>query len=169
MKATIDHSIGAALQACASQTPARELQRPSTPPARSRNRDPGCDAARDGQGAPQINLTSRQLEVLALVCEGLSNKMICRRLNIAGGTVKVHISSLLRALNATSRLEVVVKALRLGLLPAARSRLEAVEKTHGLGTSGEPQGDHAGKGARVSALPATVRSGAPGYGACADA
>ena len=58
------------------------------------------------------NLTPRQLEVLALLCEGLSNKLICRRLNIATGTVKVHISSILRELGVTSRLQAVLAAPR---------------------------------------------------------
>ena len=35
-----------------------------------------------------VHLTPRQLEVLDLLCEGLPNKLICRRLNIASGTVK---------------------------------------------------------------------------------
>ena len=54
--------------------------------------------------------TPRQLDVLALLCEGLPNKSICRRLNIATGTVKVHISCILRELGVTSRLQAVVAA-----------------------------------------------------------
>ena len=62
------------------------------------------------------HLTLRQLEVLKLLCEGLPNKLICRRLNIATGTVKVHISGILRELGVTSRLQAVVAARRCGLL-----------------------------------------------------
>jgi DNA-binding CsgD family transcriptional regulator len=62
------------------------------------------------------HLTPRQLEVLSLLCEGLPNKLICRRLNIATGTVKVHISCILRELGVTSRLQAVVAARRCGLL-----------------------------------------------------
>jgi DNA-binding NarL/FixJ family response regulator len=58
--------------------------------------------------APLAQLTPRQLEVLALLCEGLPNKLICRRLNIATGTVKVHISCILRELGVRSRLQAVV-------------------------------------------------------------
>jgi len=65
--------------------------------------------------APPVHLTPRQLEVLALLCEGLSNKLIGRRLNIAGTTVKIHISCILRALNVSSRLQAVVAARPLGL------------------------------------------------------
>jgi DNA-binding NarL/FixJ family response regulator len=66
--------------------------------------------------APQPRLTQRQLEVLSLLCEGLPNKLICRRLDIASGTVKVHISSIFRELGVSSRLQAVVVARRMGLL-----------------------------------------------------
>ena len=66
--------------------------------------------------APPLHLTPRQLEVLSLLCEGLPNKLICRRLNIATGTVKVHISGILRELGVTSRLQAVVSARRSGLV-----------------------------------------------------
>ena len=60
--------------------------------------------------SPPVHLTPRQLEVLALLCEGLPNKLICRRLNISAGTVKAHISSILRELGVASRLQAVVWA-----------------------------------------------------------
>ena len=69
-------------------------------------------------GLPACRLTARQLEVLALLCEGLPNKLICRALNIATGTVKVHISCILRELGATSRLQAVVLS-QARALPAA--------------------------------------------------
>jgi DNA-binding NarL/FixJ family response regulator len=53
-------------------------------------------AFQDGRTASPAHLTPRQLEVLALLCEGLPNKLICRALNIATGTVEVHINSILR-------------------------------------------------------------------------
>ena len=62
-----------------------------------------------------MHLTPRQLEVLSLLCEGLPNKLICRQLNIAAGTVKVHIGVILRELGVTSRLQAVVAASRRGL------------------------------------------------------
>jgi hypothetical protein len=52
--------------------------------------------------------------VLALLCEGHSNKVICRRLSIAPGTVKVHVSCILRELGVMSRLQAVVAARTLG-------------------------------------------------------
>ncbi|MGH8618460.1 MAG: helix-turn-helix domain-containing protein [Burkholderiales bacterium] len=75
--------------------------------------------ARQPSPAVRVHLTTRQREVLALLCEGLSNKHIARRLGIAGGTVKVHISSILRALEVTTRLGALVAARRLGLGPDA--------------------------------------------------
>ena len=75
----------------------------------------GSPAAAGGQGAA-LHLTPRQLEVLSLLGEGLPNKLICRQLNISAGTVKVHISCILRELGVTSRLQAVVWARRHGLL-----------------------------------------------------
>ena len=63
----------------------------------------------------QEQLTPRQLEVLALLCEGLPNKLIGRRLNIACGTVKIHVMQILRVLNVSSRLQAVVAVRSLGI------------------------------------------------------
>ena len=59
-------------------------------------------------------LTPRQLEVLAMLCEGLPNKLIARRLDISSGTVKVHVVHILRALGVSSRLQAVLIARKLG-------------------------------------------------------
>jgi DNA-binding NarL/FixJ family response regulator len=69
--------------------------------------------------APGLRLTPRQLEVLSLLCEGLPNKLICRQLNISAGTVKVHVSSILRELGVTSRVQAVVYARRQGISAAS--------------------------------------------------
>ena len=66
----------------------------------------------------EVHLTPRQRDVLALLCEGLPNKLICRRLNISSGTVKAHISSILRELGVSSRLQAVVAAREAGLQDA---------------------------------------------------
>ena len=73
---------------------------------------------RDGRRAARARLTPRQLDVLALMCEGLSNKLICERLNIARGTVRVHIGHILRELGVSSSLQAVVSAFRFGLVRA---------------------------------------------------
>ena len=61
-------------------------------------------------------LTARQREVLELLCEGLQNKQIARRLNIASATVKIHVANILRTLNVSSRLQAAVVAMSLGLI-----------------------------------------------------
>jgi DNA-binding NarL/FixJ family response regulator len=66
--------------------------------------------------AQRAHLTRRQLEVLALLCEGLTNKDISRKLAIGNATVKIHVSSILRALNVTSRLQAAIAARRMGLV-----------------------------------------------------
>jgi DNA-binding NarL/FixJ family response regulator len=58
-------------------------------------------------------LTPREIEVLSTIAYGLSNKAIARRLNISLHTVKFHIESLLRKLDAHSRAEAVAKGLAL--------------------------------------------------------
>lgn len=74
-------------------------------------------------------LTPRQLDVLAMLCEGLPNKLIARRLNISAGTVKVHIVHIHRALGVTSRLQAVLAARKLGFDGAARAQDTAAQPT----------------------------------------
>lgn len=62
-----------------------------------------------------LGLTPRQSDVLALVLAGKSNKVICRELGLAEGTVKNHVAAVLKALDATNRVEAVVAAAKLGL------------------------------------------------------
>ena len=69
--------------------------------------------------ARPLHLTPRELEVLALLCEGLPNKLISRRLNISAATVKCHISRILDELGVSSRLQAVVVAARFGLVADA--------------------------------------------------
>ena len=65
--------------------------------------------------AALAELTPRQLDVLKLLCEGLPNKLIGRRLNIASATVKIHVGCILRALRVSSRLQAVLAVRSLGL------------------------------------------------------
>jgi DNA-binding CsgD family transcriptional regulator/tetratricopeptide (TPR) repeat protein len=60
-------------------------------------------------------LTARELEVLALLAEGLRNAQIAERLVLSEKTVGHHVSAVLRKLDARSRGEAATKALRLGL------------------------------------------------------
>ncbi len=66
-------------------------------------------------------LTTRQMQTLQLLAEGLSNKEISERLNLAEGTVKIHTAAVYQALRVNSRLEAVSAARRLGFLPVAAS------------------------------------------------
>jgi len=61
----------------------------------------------------QSLLTQRELEVLSVLIEGLTNKAIARRLNISLHTVKFHIESVFRKLGVRTRAEAVAKALDL--------------------------------------------------------
>jgi DNA-binding CsgD family transcriptional regulator len=61
-------------------------------------------------------LSPREVEILTLIGDGLSNKEVARRLGISGHTVKFHIESLFRKLAAGSRAEAVHKGLRQGLI-----------------------------------------------------
>lgn len=61
-------------------------------------------------------LTPRESEVLSLLGQGLSNKLIARRLTISQHTVKFHISSIFTKLGASSRTDAVTRGARLGLI-----------------------------------------------------
>lgn len=65
---------------------------------------------------PPEDLTAREVEVLNLMAEGLTNKAIARRLGITDHTVKYHVNAILGKLAAQSRTEAVVRATRLGLI-----------------------------------------------------
>ena len=66
--------------------------------------------------APIQALTSREIEVLGMLAEGLGNKAIARRLGISEHTVKFHVSSIFTKLNASSRTEAVTLGARQGLI-----------------------------------------------------
>jgi DNA-binding NarL/FixJ family response regulator len=61
-------------------------------------------------------LTPRELEVLAAMADGASNKLIARRLGISFHTAKFHVAAILAKLDADSRTEAVAKAAHLGLV-----------------------------------------------------
>ena len=64
----------------------------------------------------EIPLTPRELEVLTLLAEGASNKMIAHRLGISVHTAKFHVHSLLDKLDAVGRTDAVAHAARLGVI-----------------------------------------------------
>jgi NarL family two-component system response regulator LiaR len=67
------------------------------------------------RGVPR--LTRREEEVLTLMARGRDNRQIARELNIGAQTVKTHVSSILAKLNAQSRTQAALYAMRLGLVP----------------------------------------------------
>jgi DNA-binding NarL/FixJ family response regulator len=73
------------------------------------------DVAERPPTARSLGLTQRQMDVLALMVHGKPNKLICRELHLAEGTVKCHVSAILRALEVGSRTQAALKAARLGL------------------------------------------------------
>jgi two-component system, NarL family, response regulator LiaR len=67
-------------------------------------------------GSPAADLTERELEVVRLVAEGLSNKEIAARLVISEKTVKTHVSSILGKLHLNDRTQLAVYALKSGIV-----------------------------------------------------
>jgi two-component system nitrate/nitrite response regulator NarL len=63
-----------------------------------------------------LSFTPREAEVLSLLAEGLSNKLIADRLKISDHTAKFHVTAILNKLGAETRTEAVVMAARRGLL-----------------------------------------------------
>jgi DNA-binding NarL/FixJ family response regulator len=66
--------------------------------------------------SPATTLTPREHEVLELLAEGLSNKLIALRLDISEHTAKFHVNSILDKMEADTRTDAVVRAARSGVL-----------------------------------------------------
>ncbi len=79
----------------------------------------GVNAPHGGGEAELPSLTQRQFEVLRLMAQGRSNKDIALALGISENTVRVHISAIISAMDATNRTEAAYSAMRLGLIPRA--------------------------------------------------
>ena len=62
----------------------------------------------------EYRLTRRQIQILECLTEGLSNKQISERFNLAAGTVKVHVAAVYQALRVKSRVEAVEVARQIG-------------------------------------------------------
>ena len=69
----------------------------------------------DGVDIDLLGLTQRQGDVMLLLVQGKPNKMICRDLRLSEGTVKVHVSAILKALNVHSRSQAIVELARRGI------------------------------------------------------
>jgi DNA-binding CsgD family transcriptional regulator len=105
------------------RTALEELQqlgaRPASAIVARRLRERGVRGVPRGQRpatkANPANLTSRELEVLVLVAQGLRNAEVARRLVLSERTVAHHVSSILRKLGVRGRAEATAEAIRLGL------------------------------------------------------
>lgn len=67
-------------------------------------------------GDDDVVLTARELEVLTLLAEGMSNKAIARRLGISVHTAKFHVGALIDKLDAIGRTDAVAQAARRGVI-----------------------------------------------------
>ena len=65
----------------------------------------------------QLDLSKRELEILGLLAEGLSNQEIAARLFVSLSTVKTHLQNLFQKLDVKRRTQAIEKAKRLGLIP----------------------------------------------------
>lgn len=65
---------------------------------------------------PAEPLTTREMDVIEMLAEGLSNKAIAHRLSISEHTAKFHVNSILAKLRAGTRTEAVMRGIRLGLV-----------------------------------------------------
>jgi DNA-binding NarL/FixJ family response regulator len=95
--------------------------------------DGGCSVTTDLASAPPsigglpgetLGLTHRQADVLRLLIQGKPNKLICRDLRLSEGTVKVHVSAILKALNVRSRAQAIAELSRRGVVIDGGARSE---------------------------------------------
>lgn len=70
------------------------------------------------QNTNEYGLTVRQMQVLTHLAEGMSNKQIAQAVNLAEGTVKIHVAAVYQVLRVNSRMEAVRVAEQLGLIGA---------------------------------------------------
>lgn len=81
-----------------------------------------------GAGRFLSPLTPRQMEILELVVQGMSNRKIAYELGISHQTVKNHMTTILRKLGASGRTEAAVYALRRGWIPLHRREEQNTER-----------------------------------------
>lgn len=74
------------------------------------------EIARSLAGRQASNLSNRELEVLALISKGMSNKEVAAELKLAEGTVKLHVSSILAKLGVMDRTQAILVAVKRGLI-----------------------------------------------------
>ena len=107
-------ALGAGASAVLPRSGFTVLQRPLLAALLDKSAAAAEPSNRDADGNPR--LTAREIEVLAAMADGASNKEIARRLEISFHTVKFHVAAILDKLEAESRTEAVVKASQLGIV-----------------------------------------------------
>ena len=83
----------------------------------SRYEDPRLQADFEATHTSNKTLSGRQLEILTLVADGLSNRDIAQQLQISSNTVRDHLSEIMLRLEVNNRASAVSSALRRGLMP----------------------------------------------------
>ena len=102
----------------------------TTPPRRA---DTPAGSTREPK---ELGLTDRQAEVLALLVQGKTNKVICRELDLADGTVRTHIQDVFRILNVHNRTQAVFEVSRLRLrLPSVAPAGGSVQDSNNTNNS----------------------------------
>jgi two-component system, NarL family, nitrate/nitrite response regulator NarL len=86
---------------------------PASPPAAGARAEPPLD---NEMSDAMATLSPREREILLLIAQGDSNKLIARALNIAETTVKIHVQHILRKLGLSSRVQAAVYATSAGLV-----------------------------------------------------
>ncbi len=70
----------------------------------------------EGELPPIVELTPRELDVLRLVAKGMTNRSICRELNLAEVTIKKHVQSIMGKMGVKDRTQAALRGVRLGLI-----------------------------------------------------
>ncbi len=96
---------------------ALKLTRPKAPVVIEKTVFVGSAFCFNQQMRNELRISSRELEVLQLMAQGLSNRQIADRLFVSVNTVKTHAASLFLKLEAERRTQAIEKAKRLMLIP----------------------------------------------------
>jgi DNA-binding NarL/FixJ family response regulator len=70
----------------------------------------------EGELPPIVELTPRELDVLRLVAKGMTNRSICKDLNLAEVTIKKHVQSIMSKMGVRDRTQAALRGVRLGLI-----------------------------------------------------
>ena len=117
----MDAAIRAVLAGNTWRPPQFASQSADMPAAGFSNPQTGDDGSEDGTEQDYALLTVRQLEVLHLIAQGMSNKGIARQLDLTEKTVKSHITRIFKFLGVANRTQAVIAAQGIGLVKRSLS------------------------------------------------